>query len=104
MAAFPLYNQIYCKVKNNDTTLSEDDKSFFVDTVKTLSATEHEIIFALIRTFQIRNSDAPFYNILPYHSKHQKKGIKFDFDKLPQKLQQVLFYFTKIHLRENTNH
>jgi hypothetical protein len=97
---FPLYNQITQKITVDE--LSEDDKIFFTDTVKNLSNMEHEIIFALIRTHQVQTNTSSRY-ILPYNGKHQKKGIKFDLNKLPIELQCILLEFVKLHLNTSSN-
>jgi len=100
---FPLYDQIIKKITHEKLPdeLSEDDKKFFTDAIKNLSQTEHEIIFALIRTHQIQTNESSQY-ILPYNAKYQKKGIKFDLDKLPIKLQYILLTFIKLHLSTAT--
>lgn len=95
---FPLYNQITQKMTVEE--LSEDDKLFFTNTVENLSKMEHEIIFALIRTHQVQTNESSRY-ILPYNAKHQKKGIKFDLNKLPNELQCILLEFVKLHLNTN---
>jgi hypothetical protein len=92
---FPLYNQLVEKIHIEE--LSEDDKIFFTDNIQKLSKTEHEIIFALIRTHQIQTNESSRY-ILPYNAKHQKKGIKFDLNKLPNDLQCILLEFVKLHM------
>lgn len=95
MSTFPLYNQIQSKIESIE--LLDDDKDFFIETVKKLSEKEHELMFALVRTHQIQNNDSTFY-ILPYNAKYQKKGIKFDFDRLPVELQNILLEFVRMHL------
>lgn len=88
---FPLYNQLIKKV-SSDKCLTDDDKLFFIDKVKQLQYNDHELIFALIRTYQVFK-DGSTNAILPYGSKYQKNGIKFDFDKFPLELQNILFEF-----------
>ncbi len=72
--------------------VDEADKSRFVETVQKMSDEDHEKIFALIRTHQIQNRESTS-SILPYSSKHQKKGLKFDFDQFPSELQSILIHF-----------
>ena len=69
------------------------------DNIKGIDNDGHKMIYALIRYFQMKH----FQNNgveLPYSSKKQKSGYKFDIDCLPQQLQQILFLFSKIHLKK----
>jgi hypothetical protein len=89
MKAYTLYDQL----RNMDfIDVDEDDKNKFIETVHKMSDEEHEKIFALIRTHQIQNRESTS-SILPYSSKHQKKGLKFDFDQFPSELQSILIHF-----------
>ena len=97
MSTFPLYNQLLSEV-DCSTNLSDEDKNFFIDSVPELTDLEHELIFTLIRSHQVHENENIFY-ILPYNAKHQKKGMKFDFGKLPRTLQHILVLFIQRHFK-----
>lgn len=92
---FPLYNQLTNKIQNIE--LNEDQKQYFIEQFKILTKNEHELIFALIRMHQMNTKDSTFYT-LPYGAKNQKSGIKFDFEKLPNELQWILYEFIHLHV------
>lgn len=97
--SFPLFNQLSKKIQENPICpLNDVNKQTCIDTIKTMSSTEHELIFALIRFFQMEMNENTCYT-LPYHSKHQKAGIKFDMDKLPYELQHILYEFVQLHIQ-----
>jgi hypothetical protein len=98
--SFPLYETIWTKLNNMELKeLSDTDKDNFTELVSKLSSNEHELIYALIRTYQIYNKTLHNFtlHILPFNAKRLKKSIKFDFDKLPRELQHILIEFTKMH-------
>lgn len=59
----------------------------------------HEIIYAIIRLYQIKNS-TNIYNT-PYNCKYlkTKKGYKFDLEIMPNRLVHMLIEFYDIHIR-----
>ena len=58
----------------------------------------HEMIYTLIRQYQILNSSSSVSS-LPYNCKYikSKQGYKFDISLLPLKLIYILIEFYKIH-------
>ena len=98
MTTFPLYNSLEEKIPNLLLDLSSEDKDFFTEAVSTLELTEHELIYALIRYYQIQHETEDIPSIFPYGGKKLKKGIKFDFEKLPIGLQYILLFFVRLHL------
>ena len=93
-AAFPLYDHLV--KKSHAHPLSDRDKLEFVDTLRTLDANTHELVYAIIRTHQVQTEPTTFYQ-LPYKSKQQKNGIKFDFDQFPPLLQRILIEFVRMN-------
>lgn len=90
---FPLYDQITSRLDSDDTSpVSDECKMDFLEFVNKSDAA-HEIIYVLVRVYQIHNDQV---NEMPYNSKRQKKGIKFDLEKLPLQLQKVLVAFSKM--------
>ena len=96
--SFPLYETIYHRVRTKVLDLTHDEKQFVVDNIKTLELNEHEIIYALIRTYQSKYNNLNSY-IIPYNGKYLKKGIKFDLEKFPHTLKHILHDFIQTHLQ-----
>jgi len=97
MTTFPLYDNIENKLPKWIDDLSFEQKDFVISHIEHLSQTQFELIYALIRCYQV-NNDEPEACIIPYGGKKLKKGIKFDFEKLPTRLQHILHSFLKLHI------
>jgi len=65
--------------------------------IKSIDEKGSELIYALIRVFQMENSDDITTFKLPYDGKYSKNDMKFDLNKLPNKLKQILYKFVKLH-------
>ncbi len=99
--SFPLFNQLSRKINLKQLTpLHESKKQQCVDVIRKMGANEHELVFALIRNYQLETNENDGYT-LPYKSKHQKTGIKFDLEKLPFELQYILYEFVQLYLQSN---
>jgi hypothetical protein len=90
---FPLFDQLYPNNGDDIQVLDTNTKEVILQKIKHMNEYEHEIVFALIRAYHIQHEQ--IHCILPYNGKHQKKGIKFDFDCFPPPLQHVIFQFVK---------
>jgi hypothetical protein len=95
-STFPLYDTLHQQIEQ-DTPLTNDEVQFFIDNFIYLNDQEHEYIFALIRIYQSKILEQT--NELPWGIKCIKKGLKVDIEKLPNKLQQMLYLFLKTHLK-----
>lgn len=99
MSTFPLYDSLKDKIPKVIVDIPYKDKDFFTEQVSNLDTTEHELIYALIRYYQIQNEPQDTIpSIFPYGAKKLKKGMKIDFEKLPTKLQYMLICFIRLHL------
>ena len=98
MNSFPLYTQLMDELENPEEVLADTHKHFLTDNIKKMTEHEHELIYALIRMYQLHNNETTSC-ILPYTAKRMKKGIKFDIDNLPVTLQHLLLQFTHTHLK-----
>lgn len=98
--SFPLYDKLSrersIEFSSPDTDISQEYKEYFLNNMKTFDKNEHEVCYALIRKYQLSQNDNPFS--LPYNGKQFKKGIRFDFEKLPNELKQILYLFMRTHL------
>lgn len=95
MTDFPLYQMLASKTEAS-STLSETQKDMFIDEFKHFSTEQHELIYVLIRQYQLEHNQDIYH--LPYSSKKFKRGIRIDFDKLPSILQCILFEFLLLHI------
>lgn len=93
--SFPLYDSLVQQT-NPNAIVSSSDVDTFMTTVKE-HENIHEIVYAIIRCHQFMHSTIESY-ILPYNGKKLKKGLKFDFNRLPSELQALLITFTELHL------
>ena len=99
MSSFPLYDNLNQKTENITEVLSTEEKKKLSENIKKIDTDGHKMIYALIRYYQMKHNQNNGVD-LPYSSKKQKSGYKFDIDYLPQQLQQILFHFSKIHLNK----
>lgn len=99
---FPLYDTLYRRVRNKEDDLSVEEKQYVVEYIKNFGKSEHEIIWALIRTYQMKFDNIKSY-IIPYNGKKLKKGTKFDLDKFPIVLKHILYEFVSTHLYATSN-
>ena len=100
--SFPLYNTFKnnSDITNKELTLNEKEELItMIDSFQKNEHKSHELIYALIRCHQLED-DSITYTSLPYECKEQKSGIKFNVSKLPAKLQQILYAFSKKHVEE----
>jgi hypothetical protein len=98
MSNFPLYDNMFKDIKNKDLTIKQ--KTDFINKVKNIDDDGSELIYALIRVFEMENSENCGSYKLPYCGTYIKKNMKFDLDKLPVKLKQGLYKFVKAHTQK----
>ena len=104
MSSFPIYDTLSENISQKDLTVKQKEE--FMEKIKSLDQQGYELVYALIRTFQMENNDDKTTFKLPYKGKILKNEIKFDLEKLPNKLKQMLYKFVNIHIRsmeENCN-
>jgi hypothetical protein len=97
MSNFPLYDDLLKKSTNDE--LKSKQKDEFMKIVKNIDSNGSELIYALIRTYQLENSEDKSTFKLPYGGKFVKDDIKFDFNELPNELKNILYQFVLIHLK-----
>ena len=93
MSNFPLYESLKSK---KDIQV---DKPDFIKKFKTLSLDKHELVYALIRSYQIDHKIDILSSSLPFNGlKLRSKGkIKFNFTNFPEKTTNyfISLYFIK---------
>jgi hypothetical protein len=103
---FPLFDLLINKTK--DEPLTQTELINFIENVRKLDKTGFNHIFVIIRIFSIKNvpnNNSVNINDLPYSGQRieesrleNKTDVKFDIRNFPNKLNQMLYYFTKMHL------
>ena len=96
--SFPIFDNITLTLskKTLDIVCAERKKSI-INNIEKYTDT-HELIYAIIRLYQIKNS-SNVYNT-PYNCKYlkTKKGYKFDLELLPNKLLHMIIEFYNLHI------
>ena len=99
MSNFPFYDSIMKDIKNKDLTLKQ--KNEFITNINKIDSDGAELIYALIRIFQLQNEDNPLTCILPYSGRFLKKNeMQFDLNEFPNKLKQLLYKFLTMHIKK----
>ena len=94
----PLFNSLFQECENSEN-LSEEQIKEMTESVKILHREGHEILFALIRHYQLKIDQQPIEQE-PYDFKTIKSGYKFTMHKLPTKLQIMLKNFVDLHSKK----
>lgn len=92
MSNFPLYDNIINEVKTEED-LTTKQKDEFIKLVENVDENASELIYALIRVYQLENSENKNTFTLPYNGTFVNDIIKFDLNELPNKLKQILYKF-----------
>lgn len=90
----PLYQQLKKESLSVDMTVEEKEE--FVKLVKTLDESGNEIIYILIRLYELDTTSKSAE--LPYGSKFTTKELKFDIENIPIQLRWIIYKFTKKHV------
>jgi hypothetical protein len=65
--------------------------------IKKIDDNTSELVYALIRVYQLENNENISTFTLPYDGKFIDNEIKFDLNELPNKLKHILLKFLKMH-------
>jgi hypothetical protein len=96
MSNFPFYDSMNKDIKNKDLTIKQKDE--FINKINKIDETGTELVYALIRVFEMEHEENSGSFKLPYSGKYvEKNDIQFDFDQFPIKLKQILYKFVTIH-------
>lgn len=92
-----LYNTLYNKVESDNLVnmeLSDTEKNSLIRIITKTGSDKYfqESIYVLIRMYQL-NHDTNSFLIVPFGGKKLKKGLKFDLNKLPNTLCQILYKY-----------
>jgi len=96
MSKFPLYDNLS---KNIPTTkLNTTQKKSFIKRVEKIDKSGYELVYALIKMYQMENNEDNISFTLPYNGKYINNEMTFDLDEIPGNLQQILYKFLSAHL------
>lgn len=92
MSNFPLYDNLMGEIQTFEdlTTKQKDD---FMKIIADVDDNTSELVYALIRVYQLENSENKNTFTLPYDGKFIDNEIKFDLNELPNQLKQMLYRF-----------
>ena len=85
------------EIPNED--LEEERSRFFMHHVRDLDEYGMELIYAIIRCYQIEIDQIDYPETPYYHARTKKKNvIRFDLRLFPAKLKNLLFQFMELHI------
>ena len=96
MSKFPLYDSLSKDLPEEDLTPTE--KRLFIKKIGKIDNNGHELVYALIRMYQVENNEENTSFTLPYNGIFVDSDINFDLDKFPIYLKHILFKFLAVHI------
>lgn len=96
MNKFPLYSSLYSDAKSRD--LTSEQKTTLVNNISKLDEVGMELVYIIIRIYSIENEKLSDHLNLPYSGSNTKNKLKFDVEKFPNRLKQMLKIFVGKHL------
>jgi len=93
---FPLFDSLN-NIVSDDEDITMKEKTDIVKKIKLFDKQAHELIYSLIKAYQINNKDTCDNTILPFNGKSLKSGLKFDLDVFPYRLQNIISKFVNMH-------
>ena len=91
----PVYEML--SNSSSDKELEIEQKELFLKNIKNMDSMGHELIYVIIKSHEM-NGDSK-QTLYPFGGKVQKSGIKFEMDSFDNKLQQILFKFSEMHIQ-----
>ena len=98
MSKFPLYDSLIKDLPKKDLTTTQ--KRVFIKRITKIDKNGHDLVYALIRMYQVENNEENTSFTLPYNGTFIDNDINFDLDNLPVDLKQILFKFTGVHIEK----
>ena len=98
-STFPLYDTLYNQVRQSNTMhpeITQSQKQLIISFIDSSQEHIHELIYVLIRMYQLQHSDTQLFT-LPYGAKQIKKGLKFNINKFPHTLTHIIHQFVITH-------
>jgi hypothetical protein len=105
-STFPLFSTLEQKIEEEhidlNLSLSDVQKQFICDQVKSMDDISVELVYAIIRFYHLQYESGNIME-LPYQMKKQKTGsiYKIDLNDMPLKLQHFVLLFTTMYRDHN---
>lgn len=96
MSKFPLYDNLSKDIPT--TKLNTTQKNSFIKRIEKIDKSGYELVYALIKMYQMENNEDNTSFTIPYNGKYINNEITFDLDEIPSNLQQILYKFLGVHL------
>lgn len=96
MSNFPLYDNLVKDAKDED--LDSKEKKALVKNINKIDENGSELLYVLIKVYHINNECEHASYTIPYDGKFVKKDLKFDLEKIPNKLKQIIQKFVNMHI------
>lgn len=98
MSKFPLYDSLSKNIPNTDLTVAQ--KKMFVKKIEKIDKNGHELVYALVRMYQVENKEENINFALPYTGVYVDGDISFNLDNFPISLRHILFRFLNVHIEK----
>ena len=82
-------------IKSKDLTVKQKDD--FISKINKIDDSGAELIYTLINVYDSKTDTDNKENVLPYEGVYDNNEVKFDIEKFPLKLKQILYKFITIH-------
>jgi hypothetical protein len=98
MDDFPLYNTLSKNLPKKDLSLKQ--KKDFITKIEDINTQGSELIYALIRAYQILNQGDTPNEKLPFEGQIiNENNLEFNISKIPIELRQILYKFLCLHIK-----
>ena len=96
MSLHPLYDSLKNDTKPID--LTQEQKEDLIFNIRKMDEKGCELFFVLLKLFEI-DSVPDASDGLPYECRYVAKEYRFDLEKFPDHLKQILYKFVKMHIK-----
>ena len=96
MSKFPLYDRLSKDIPKRDLTAAQ--KRSFIKKIDKIDQNGHELVYAIIRMYQMENNEESTSFTVPYNGTFLENNVNFDLNNFPKNLKIILFRFLDIHI------
>lgn len=87
----PLFDNLYRETESNDLLVTH--KATTIKNIKKIDLQGHEMVYVIIKLFEQKEN-------VKVESKVVKNQLTFDLESMPNKLKQIIYKFTQLHLKK----
>lgn len=95
---FPLYDNLSKDAPDKDLLVKQ--KTELVKSISNMDSNDKELVYTIIRVYQKNHTDDELDARMPFGGEKLDKGIKFNLDKFPNPLKQMLYKFITLHSKK----